>query len=450
MRQVTVVWRTQAVSPIMRLSAVNCMDTCRPSTSSWSRSTHVGAFSSPLNTVSFFLNVPSPESEITLAMLVVLFQGQGSRIFGSRVRYVALPCRLHCCLSDDILDPSLPPRRRGLAPNTVYLRTQLCSLTCHIFHAYFRGYASFIWTPTTPSYHPMRHPCTVVVVVTVILFFPTGVRQVSFFTCTMCWIPLWALRACSGTMASLQKLYCLKSGGPFVVQLGGDGCGSLLLVFGGCYVVMCVCFVCGSRFAMRAVCELRLPREVASLPRTQQRYRDDVCVPFGCTSFYFPFAFSLLRSVRRSAHRNQQLYYYCCCCCCCSHVYAENDDDCVACVETELLCGSKDSRVYWRSVGESSWTACRTDKKPDTQDLTEEEAFNAIFDYFAARSCSDCDGTNNFVGMEEYLTPDLTTPNTTDVCSDGTASMVLGRPPPLPRSRQTAVRAAAPHRAHIL
>ncbi|EKG08333.1 hypothetical protein TCSYLVIO_000520 [Trypanosoma cruzi] len=30
--------------------------------------------------------------------------------------------------------------------------------------------------------------------------------------------------------------------------------------------------------------------------------------------------------------------------------------------------------------------------------------------------------------MEEYMTPDLATPNTTDVCSDGTASMVLGHP----------------------
>ncbi|EAN91574.1 hypothetical protein Tc00.1047053510371.40 [Trypanosoma cruzi] len=122
----------------------------------------------------------------------------------------------------------------------------------------------------------------------------------------------------------------------------------------------------------------------------------------------------------------------------------------MACVETELLCGSKDPSVHWRPVGESRWTACRTDKKPDTQDLTEEEAFNAIFDYFAAKGCSDYDGTNNSVGMEEYLTPDLTTPNTTDVCSDGTASMVLGRPPPLPRNRQTAVRAAAPQRAHLL
>ncbi|RNC38887.1 hypothetical protein TcCL_NonESM11828, partial [Trypanosoma cruzi] len=73
---VTVVWRTQAASPIMRLSAVTCMDTCRPSTFLWSRSMHVGALPSPLNTVSLFLlNVPSPESEITLAKLVLLLQG---------------------------------------------------------------------------------------------------------------------------------------------------------------------------------------------------------------------------------------------------------------------------------------------------------------------------------------------------------------------------------------
>ncbi|KAF5219064.1 hypothetical protein ECC02_007997 [Trypanosoma cruzi] len=110
-------------------------------------------------------------------------------------------------------------------------------------------------------------------------------------------------------------------------------------------------------------------------------------------------------------------------------VYAENDDDCVACVETELLCGSKDPSVHWRPVGESSWTACRTDKKQDSRDLTEEEAFNAIFCDFAAKSCSDHDGTNNSVGTEEYLTPDLTTPNTADVCSDGTVSVVFGHPP---------------------
>ncbi|RNC33537.1 hypothetical protein TcCL_Unassigned03761, partial [Trypanosoma cruzi] len=105
---------------------------------------------------------------------------------------------------------------------------------------------------------------------------------------------------------------------------------------------------------------------------------------------------------------------------------------------------------YWRLVGESSWTACRTDKKPDGQYVTEEEAFNAIFGDFAARSCSDYGGTNSSVGPEEYLSPDLTTPNTSDAYSDGTASMVLEHPPPPPRSRQAAVRAAAPHRAHLL
>ncbi|RNC40646.1 hypothetical protein TcCL_NonESM09851 [Trypanosoma cruzi] len=75
----------------MRLSTVTCMDTCRPSTFLWSRNTHVGAFLIPLNTVSFLLNVPSPESEITLAKLVVLFQGRDSQIFDSRVRYFTLP-----------------------------------------------------------------------------------------------------------------------------------------------------------------------------------------------------------------------------------------------------------------------------------------------------------------------------------------------------------------------
>ncbi|RNC40190.1 hypothetical protein TcCL_NonESM10355 [Trypanosoma cruzi] len=113
-------------------------------------------------------------------------------------------------------------------------------------------------------------------------------------------------------------------------------------------------------------------------------------------------------------------------------------------------CGSEDSGVHWRLFGESNWTACRTGKKPDGQYVTEEEAFNAIFCDFAARSCSDYGGTNDSVGMEEYMSPDLTTPNTTDVCSDGTASMVLEHPPPPPGSRQTAVRAAAPHRAQFL
>ncbi|RNC41609.1 hypothetical protein TcCL_NonESM08792 [Trypanosoma cruzi] len=248
-------------------------------------------------------------------------------------------------------------------------------------------------------------------------------------------------------MASLQKLSRVKIGGLFVVQAGGDGCGSLLLlVFGDCYVVMCVCFLCGCPFAVRAVCELCLPREVASLPRTQRRRCDDVCVYFCCTSFYFLFAFlfSALCADLLTDYSHATLLLLLL-----ARGREENDDDFVARVETELLCGSKDPSVHWRPVGESSWTACRTDKKPDSRDLTEEEAFNAIFCDFAARSCSDYDGTNNSVGTEEYMNPDLTTPNTTDAYSDGTASMVLEHPTPPPRSRQTAVRAAAPHRAHL-
>ncbi|KAF5216590.1 hypothetical protein ECC02_010628 [Trypanosoma cruzi] len=192
---------------------------------------------------------------------------------------------------------------------------------------------------------------------------------------------------------------------------------------------LCVCFVCGSRFAMRAVFELCLPREVASLPRTQQRCCDDVCVSFCFTSFYFPFAllFSALCADRLTDFSNSTTTTT-------TTTTAartcarKNDDDCMARVETEL-CGSKDPSVHWRPVGESSWTACRTDKKPNSRDLTEEEAFNAIVGDFAARSCSDYDGTNNSVGMEEYMNSDLTTPNTADVCSNGTVSMVLGHPP---------------------
>ncbi|RNC40992.1 hypothetical protein TcCL_NonESM09477 [Trypanosoma cruzi] len=112
MRQVTVVVRTQTVSPMMRLSAVTCMDKCRPSTFSWNRGKHVGALPSLPNTARVFKNVPSPEGEITPAKLVVLLQGRGRRIFVSLVRYLALRCRLPWCLSDDIPDPSLPPRGR--------------------------------------------------------------------------------------------------------------------------------------------------------------------------------------------------------------------------------------------------------------------------------------------------------------------------------------------------
>ncbi|KAF8284980.1 hypothetical protein TcBrA4_0043350 [Trypanosoma cruzi] len=97
---------------MMRLSAVTCMDKCRPSTFSWNRGKHVGALPSLPNTVRLFKTLPSPESEITPAMLVVLLQGRGRQIFVSLVRYLALPCRLPWCLSDDILDTSLPPRGR--------------------------------------------------------------------------------------------------------------------------------------------------------------------------------------------------------------------------------------------------------------------------------------------------------------------------------------------------
>ncbi|RNC39417.1 hypothetical protein TcCL_NonESM11236, partial [Trypanosoma cruzi] len=94
-----------------------------------------------------------------------------------------------------------------------------------------------------------------------------------------------------------------------------------------------MCFLCGSSFAVCAVCELCLLREVASLPRTQRRRPDDVCV-FWLHLFVFPFCLSILRSVRRSAHRLQPHYYYYYCC---SHVYAENDDDgCMARVEAKI------------------------------------------------------------------------------------------------------------------
>ncbi|RNC52320.1 hypothetical protein TcCL_ESM10469 [Trypanosoma cruzi] len=131
-----------------------------------------GFFESPQYCESFFFECAIARERDNPGQVGCTFPGTRQSNIWLPCAVLYPPCLLHCCLSDDILDPFFPSRKRGLAPNTVYLRTQLCSLTCHIFHAYFRGYASFIWTPTTPSYHPMRHPCTVVVVVTVILFFP--------------------------------------------------------------------------------------------------------------------------------------------------------------------------------------------------------------------------------------------------------------------------------------
>ncbi|RNF27209.1 uncharacterized protein Tco025E_00583 [Trypanosoma conorhini] len=57
------------------------------------------------------LGLPPMESGIPLAKLVVLLQGRSKQIFGARVQDFTLPRRSPWCLSDDILDPSLP--RRG-------------------------------------------------------------------------------------------------------------------------------------------------------------------------------------------------------------------------------------------------------------------------------------------------------------------------------------------------
>ncbi|RNF13766.1 hypothetical protein TcG_08246 [Trypanosoma cruzi] len=244
-------------------------------------------------------------------------------------------------------------------------------------------------------------------------------------------------------MASPQKLSRLESGGLFVVQVGGDGCGSLLLVFVGCSVVVCFscvdavlqcvqcasCACCGRSHHYRGrngdaatmcVSLFAAPPSRSLLPFSSP-LGVQICSPNSATLILLLLLLLLLARVREERWR---------------WLYG--------------ACGSKDSGVHWRLVGERNWTACRTGKKPDSRDLTEEEAFNAIFCDFAARSCSDYGGTNNSVGTEEYMSPDLTTPNTSDGYSDGTASMVLEHPPPPPRCRQTAVRAAAPHRAHLL
>ncbi|RNC53573.1 hypothetical protein TcCL_ESM09092 [Trypanosoma cruzi] len=307
----------------MRLSAVTCMDTCRPSTFSWSRSTHVGAFSSPLNTVSFFfLNVPLPESEITLAKLVVLFQGRDSRIFGPCVRYVALPCRLQWCFSDDILDPSLPPRKRGLAPNTVYLRTQLCSLTCHIFHAYFRGYASFIWTPTTPSYHPMRHPCTVVVVVTVILFFPDGSETGFVFYLHDVLDPTVGAESVQRNDGEPTETILLKKWRAVCCASRGRWLWFSLPSTLWWLFCRCVCVSCVDAVLQCVQCASCTCRGRSHHYRPRNGDAATMCVSLLAAHLCISFCLSILRSVRRSVHRFQQLYYYyyyyCYCCCCCS------------------------------------------------------------------------------------------------------------------------------------
>ncbi|ESS57055.1 hypothetical protein TCDM_12443 [Trypanosoma cruzi Dm28c] len=338
-------------------------------------------------------------------MLFVLLRGRGRQIFVSLVRCLALPCRPPWCLSDDILDPSLPPRGRLGSECRLSADATLQSYVPYLPRVFSRvrvidldANNAIVPSDATPL-HRCCCRCGVF-----ISSDGSEMRFVSHLYAAL--TPTVGAESVQRNDGRLAATVSHRKGGPFVVQVGGDGCGSLLLLFyGGCSVVVCACFLCGCRFAVRAVCELCLPREVASLPRTQRRRCDDVCLfaaPL-CISllpFYSPLGVQicspnsatllLLLLARAREERWRWLYG---------------------------ACGSKDSGVHWRLFGESSWTACRTGKEPDGQYVTEEEAFNAVFCDFAARSCSDYGGTNNSVGMEEYMNPDLTTPNTTDVCT---------------------------------
>ncbi|RNC40449.1 hypothetical protein TcCL_NonESM10072 [Trypanosoma cruzi] len=256
----------------------------------------------------------------------------------------------------------------------------------------------------------MRHPCTVVVVVTVILFFPDGSETGFVFHLYDVLTPTVGAESVERNDGKLAATVSRKNWRSVCCASGGDGCSSLLLlVYGGCSVVMCVFLVwipfrsaCSVRVVPAAGGRIITAHATATPGRCVCLFAAPLCIsllPFFsplCAQICSPTTATLLLLLLLLAR------------------VRENDDDCVVHVETELLCGSEDSGVHRRPVGESSRTACRTGKKPDSRDLTEEEAFNAIFGDFAARSCSDYDGTNNSGGMEEYKNPDLTTPNTTD------------------------------------
>ncbi|RNF04901.1 hypothetical protein TcG_10787, partial [Trypanosoma cruzi] len=205
-------------------------------------------------------------------------------------RYLALPCRLPWCLSDDILDPSLPPRGRLGSECRLSADTTLQSYVPYLPRV-------FPWVRVIDldannaivfSDAVLLHRCCCRCGV---FISPDGseMRFVSHLYAAL--TPTVGAESVQRNDGRLAATVSHRKGGPFAVQLGGDGCGSLLLlVYGGCSVVMCACFLCGCRFALLAVCELCLPREVAPLPRTQRRRCDGVCVSLCCTSFSFRFA----------------------------------------------------------------------------------------------------------------------------------------------------------------
>ncbi|KAF8301284.1 hypothetical protein TcYC6_0054640 [Trypanosoma cruzi] len=425
---------------MMRLSAVACMDKCRPSTFSWNRSTHVGGLPSLPNTVRLFKNVPSPESEILLAEFVLLLRGRDSHIFGSLVRYLALPCRLPWCLSDDILDPFLPPRGRlgsecrlsadatlqsyvqylprvfsrvrvidldannAIVPSDATLLHRCCC-RCGLFispdgsEMRFVSHLYAVLTPTVGAGSVQRNDGKLAA--TILL------KKWRAVCCASVGRWLWFSPPSSFCWLLCRYVYVFLVWMPF-----WSACSVRVVPAAGGRIITAH----ATATLRRCVCLFAAPLSSSLLPLSSP-LGVQICLPTSATLLL------LLLLARVREERWRWLYG---------------------------ACGSKDSGGHWRLFGESSWTACRTGKKPDGQYLTEEEAFNAIVCDFAARSCSDYGGTNDSVGMEEYMNPDLTTPNTTDAHSDGTASMVLEHPPPPPRSRKAAVRAAAPHRAHLL
>ncbi|EKG00567.1 hypothetical protein TCSYLVIO_008481, partial [Trypanosoma cruzi] len=215
------------------------MEKCRPPTFSWNLSKHVAALPSLPNTVRLFKTLPSPESEILLAEFVVLLRGRGRQIFVSLVRYLALPCRPPWCLSDDILDPSLPPRGRLGSECRLSADTTLQSYVPYLPRV-------FPWVRVIDldasnaivfSDAVLLHRCYCRQGV---LISPDGseMRFVSHLYAVL--TPTVGAESVQRNDGKLAATVSHRKGGLFVVQVWGDGCGSLLLLFyGGCSVVMC-------------------------------------------------------------------------------------------------------------------------------------------------------------------------------------------------------------------
>ncbi|EKF30698.1 hypothetical protein MOQ_005485 [Trypanosoma cruzi marinkellei] len=251
-----------------------------------------GSAESPQDWESFFLNVPSPESGISLAKLVVHFSRDEEGKYLGSVCVTLLHPAVCSGASPTTFLSHLCHRETDLALNVVCLQTRLCSRTCSILHACLRGHVSLIWTPETPLHHPMRRSCTVVVVVTVILFFPDG-SEISFFSHFYAVLtPTVGAESVQRNDGNLAATVSLRKGGLFVVQVGGDACGfPFFLVDGGSSVVvflvwMPCCGACSVRAVSAAGGRIITARATAPLRRC-------VCV-FLLRFFLFIFYFFLL------------------------------------------------------------------------------------------------------------------------------------------------------------